>query len=313
MFGLIGQKQSPQAAPTKGVDSSLIFDAGLADFEASVINASMHTPILIDFWAPWCGPCKQLIPVLEAAVTAANGAVRLAKVNIDQNPQLAQAFQVKSVPTVIALFQGQPVTGFMGVQPPAQIKALIDQLVTLAKKAAPEAIDIPTTLIQAGAALAAGDVVQAQELYAAILQTDPNHIEAYSGLIRVVIAAGQVEEAQHLIDTAPESIAKSPLFAPARAALELARNAPVGDLAPLQARIAENPADHAARIELAQILFARGDKEGAIAQLLDSIAHDREWDEAAARKCLLQFFDALGPTDPQTVAGRKALSRILFS
>ncbi len=311
MLGLIGQKQpTPAAAPS---DAPLIFDAALTDFEATVINASMHTPILIDFWAPWCGPCKQLMPVLEAAVTAASGAVRMAKVNIDENPQLAQAFRVQSVPTVIALFQGQPVTGFMGVQPPAQIKALIDQLVTLAKKAAPEAIDIPDTLKQAGGALAAGDLVQAQEYYAAILQVDPNHIEAYIGLIRVVIAAGQVEEAQHLIDTAPDVIAKSPLFAPARTALELAQNTPAGDDAQLRARIVADPSDHAARIDLAQALFARGDKAGAIAQLLESVALNRGWDDQAARKCLLRFFDALGPTDPDTVAGRKALSRILFS
>ncbi|MES2728727.1 MAG: thioredoxin [Pseudomonadota bacterium] len=311
MLGLIGQRQP--AAATPAPKDALIFDIGLAEFEDQVLVPSMETPILVDFWAPWCGPCKQLMPVLEAAVTAAAGAVRMAKVNIDEHPQLAQAFRVQSVPTVLALFQGQPVTGFMGVQPPAQIKALIDQLLTLAKKAAPEAINIPETLKQAAQALTDGDLVQAQENYAAILEVDPNHLEAYSGLIRVVIAGGAIEEAQHLVDTAPDIIAKSPLFAPARTALELAKAAPVGDDAALLARVQAAPDDHAAKLELATLLFAQGRKAEAIDQLIASIAQDRMWNEEAARKQLLQFFDALGPADPDTVAGRKALSRVLFA
>jgi putative thioredoxin len=315
MFGFTSSTapQPAQQAANAPQADDIVFDVGMADFEAKVLNASMQTPILVDFWAPWCGPCKQLMPVLEQAVRAAKGAVRMAKVNIDENPQLAQAFRVQSVPTVIALFQGQPVTGFTGAQPQSQITALIDQLAKIAKQASPEAIDIPAALKDAAQALTEGDIGQAQALYSAVLQQDNNHVEAYVGLVRSFIVAGMLDDAEQMIAHAPELIAKSPLFAPAKTALDLARNAPAGDPAALQAAIAKDPANHQASIDLAKILFAHGRRQDAVAALIASIGLDREWGEQAARKQLLQFFDAMGPSDPDTIAGRKALSRVLFS
>lgn len=309
---LIGLNQTPKQPATPANNDAIIFDVGMNDFESLVIKASTEKPVLVDFWAPWCGPCKQLMPVLEAEVTAAGGAVLLAKVNIDENPQLAQMLRVQSVPTVYAFFQGQPVTAFQGSQQPRQIKALIAQLVTMARGAQPDAIDIPAALKDAAALLAQGDVMSAQQIYMAILAQDENNADAYTGLVRVFIAAGQVEQAQAMVENAPDLIKKSSLFAAAKTAVEIAAQ-PSGDVERLQAAWEADRTNHQAALDLASAQFAAGMKEAALETLLDSIKTDREWSDAAARKLLLKFFEALGPADPLSVQGRKKLSLILFS
>jgi putative thioredoxin len=311
-MALFGLGSSAPAAPAP-VANAVSFDVDTQDFETRVIKASMEKPIIVDFWAPWCGPCKQLMPVLEAAVADAKGDVLLAKVNIDNNPELAQALRIQSVPTVMAFFQGQPVTAFSGARPASEIKNLIAQLVQLAKQGAPEALDIPASLKAAAQSLSDGDPATAQAIYAQILQQDDKNVEAYCGLVRTFIAAGQFDHAQKIITNAPDTIAKHPNFAAAKTALELAQANPGGDPGKLSAAVQANPLDHPARLELAHAQFAAGQKEQAIDSLLEIIARDRAWNDDAARKELLKFFDAMGPSDPVTAAGRKKLSRILFS
>lgn len=290
----------------------IIFDATTQDFEQRVIAASMEKPVIVDFWAPWCGPCKQLMPLLENAVNAAGGAVLMAKVDLDSNPQLAQALQVQSVPTVYAFFQGRPVDAFSGLQPESQIKAFVQKLITLANNAQPDAIDIPEALSGAAQALGEGDAATAQAIYAQILQQDEQNAEAYVGIIRTFIAVNQIEQAQQMVDTAPDAIAKSSLMTHVKSAIELASNAG-HDIAPLRAKIAADADDHQSYIDLAQALFAQGQQEEALSVLLDSIARDLEWNEQAARQELLKMFQALGLSDPLTLKARRKLSSLLFS
>lgn len=313
---LIGQKtkSTTPAGPVTGD----IFDVGTEQFEDAVLKASMETPILVDFWAPWCGPCKQLAPVLEAAITEAKGKVRLAKINLDENPQLAQALRVQSVPTVFAFFQGQPVTAFAGVRPASEIKALIDQLSKMGAQAKPDAINIPETLAAAAKALAEGEGTVAQGLYVQVLGQEENNPAAFAGLIRCFIADGDLEQAQYVIDDAPEDVKKDAGFAAAQTALELTKSAPgAGDLEKLEIASTQNPDNHQARFDLAIALFAAGQKMRAVDALIEIIRRDRpnetKWEDDKAKTQLFKFFDAMGPTDPDTAAGRRKLSTLLFS
>lgn len=312
---LLGLGNKPaKDLPAQTAGDAVIFDADTGNFEQAVIAVSMHTPVLVDFWAPWCGPCKQLGPVLEAAVKDAGGKVRMAKINIDENQELAQALRIQSIPTVYAFFKGQPVTAFAGVRPVSEIKAIIDQLSKMAVNEQPGAIDIPAVLKEAAEALANGQPQTAQDLYGQIIDQDENNVAAYVGIVRTFIAMAQYEDAQQMIDHAPESIAKDPQFTAARTALALAQNQP--DSAALDAfgkALAQNPDDHQARFDMALALFAAGRKEDAIDALLHIIRSDRNWEDDKARKQLLQFFEALGHADPLTVSGRRKLSTVLFS
>jgi len=307
-------KQEPTAPNAATHTAPVIFDATTDDFETSVMRTSMETPVIVDFWAPWCGPCKQLMPVLEKCVNAAGGEVLLAKVNLDENPELAQALRVQSVPTVFAFLGGQPVDAFQGVLPEGQIKAFIDKLVKTARANKPGAIDIEETLTAATEAINANDLSTANALYMQILEQDETNAKAFAGLIKVMLNANDIEQAQQLLDNAPEEIAKDPALNEVKAALDLAKNAPKsGELEQLQNAVNDNPDDHQAKIDLAQSIFAAGQKEQAIDILIESIKADQEWNAAAARKALLQFFEAMGHGDPLSVQGRKKLRNILFS
>jgi putative thioredoxin len=312
LIGMGGQKKTDGAADIAA--SAHIFDTDMQDFESKVIAASMTIPVLVDFWAPWCGPCKQLTPVLEQAVNDAGGKVLLAKVNIDDNPELAQAMRVQSVPTVFAFFQGQPVTAFAGARPASDIKALIDQLVKIAQQAQPGAIDIPATLAQAAQLLAEGKTAEAQTLYLAVLEQDEQNAQAYTGVVRTLIAAGEPEQAKAMVEHAPDGIKTDPGFNAAKAAVELVANKPDDSvIKALQQKLEQNANDHQARFDLAMAQFADGAAEDAMDNLLEIMRRDRAWEEDKARLQLLKFFEALGHADPQTIAGRRKLSSLLFS
>ena len=293
-----------------GADAGLIKDGNLESFARDVIQESMRQPVLVDFWAPWCGPCKQLTPVLEKVVKQAAGKVKLVKIDIDQNPELAQQLRVQSVPTVYAFLQGQPVTGFAGAQPESQIKALIEKLVGGPLGPA----DTETQLAAAKDALDAGELEVAGDLFGAVLEQEEANPEALGGLARVLLASGQSAEAEALLEQVPDNLASHAAISGAKAALELAKEAgTLGDPTVLLARIEGNPDDHDARCELATALFLRGQIEAAMDHLCQIVKRDREWQEDGARKQLVKFFDALGPTHPQTVRGRRMLSTVLFS
>ena len=313
---LIGLTPKPQpksdAAPA--AQGTSIYDVTTAEFETKIAKESLLRPVIVDFWAPWCGPCKQLGPILEAAVAAKGGKVALAKVDIDQNPEIAQAFRVQSIPTVVAMYQGQPVTAFSGARPKADIDNLIDQLVKLHNQNSPEAIDIPAAMKEAALLLSQNDLIGAQQIYAAVLTQDERNVEAYVGLIRVMIAAAEYDEAQGMIDQAPEGIKKASGFAAAQTALDLARNAPVDDdFSKLEAQFKAEPANPDVQFAYAEACFARGLKEEAVGALVELMRRNRAWEDDKARKQLLKYFEAWGHADPATVAGRKRLSAVLFS
>jgi putative thioredoxin len=287
----------------------LIKDTTTASFRQDVIAESMNRPVLVDFWAPWCGPCKQLTPVLEKVVTAAAGTVVLVKMNIDEHPSIAGQLGIQSIPAVIAFDKGRPVDGFMGAVPESQVKELVDRL---AGPAGPSPID--AALEEAAGLVEQGDFAGASELYAAVLEQEPENLTALAGLAKLQLDAGEIENAKRLFAMVPEDKAGDPALAGLRAALELAdQAASLGDLAGLQKTVEANPDDHQARFDLALGLAARNQREQAVDHLIEIRKRDRTWNDDAARKQLLQFFEAWGVMDPDTIRGRRKLSTLLFS
>jgi putative thioredoxin len=299
------------AAPKTTGDADIIKDGSLKTFAQDVIQASQQIPVLVDFWAPWCGPCKQLTPVLEKVVRAAKGKVRLVKINIDQNPELAQQLRIQSVPTVYAFLGGQPVTGFAGAQPESQIKALVDRLIGGAGGGEMDGADL---LQVAQEAAEHGDTHTAAQLFQQVLAEDPAQPVALGGLARCLIAERQFAEAKRLLDEAPKEVAGHVAVSGAKAALALAEEAgELGDPTNLLARLQADDDDHDARYRLATIMFLRGQAEAAMGHLVQIVKRDRTWKDDLARKQLVKFFDALGPKHPATLKGRRMLSTVLFS
>jgi putative thioredoxin len=295
--------------PAASGANDLVKDTTTASFRQDVIAESMRQPVLVDFWAPWCGPCKQLTPILEKAVKAAGGKVKLVKMNIDDHPQIAGQLGVQSIPAVFAFQRGQPVDGFMGMLPESQVKGFIERLVGPLGPSAAEDL-----IAQADALVAQGDVGGAAELYAAVLTQDPENVVALAALVKLHVDLDDLEGARQFLAMAPQAKANDPALAGARAAIELAEQAAsLGDLGDLQRRVEADPADHQARFELAVALNARGKRQEAVDHLLDIVRRDRSWNEDGARKQLVQFFEAWGPTDEMTIAGRRRLSSILFA
>ena len=297
-----------QGGGAGAADADLVKNTTTKDFMRDVIEASREVPVLVDFWAPWCGPCRQLTPILEKAVRAAKGAVRLVKLNIDEHPEIPGQMGVQSIPAVFAFQDGRPVDGFMGVLPESRINAFIARLI------GDSTGDLAADLEAAEAALAAGDVNTAAQLFGETLQQDRENAQSLAGLAKCYIKTGDLARAEQTLALVPPAKAESAPVAGARAALELARKAPAaGDVESLRAKLASDPKDAQARFDLALALAVKGDHNGALNELLILIAKQRTWNDDAARKQLLQLFDAWGPTDPATISGRQRLSSLLFA
>jgi putative thioredoxin len=300
--------QQPAAAGT----SPHVKDSNLETFAADVLEASREVPVIVDFWAPWCGPCKQLGPALEKAVAEANGAVKLVKVNIDENQEIAKQLRIQSIPTVYAFKNGQPVDGFMGAIPESQIRTFVQQLAGGAGHGgADHAAEV---LAAADEAFQAGDISMAAQAYGHVLQDEPGHPKAVAGLARCYLKSGDVERAKKTLQLVRPDGATDEAVRAVEAELKLReQSSAAGDTADLTAKLAADPNNHQARYDLALALDAKGDREGALTALLDIVKRDRKWNEDAARKHLVTLFEAMGPTDPRTIDARRRLSAILFS
>jgi putative thioredoxin len=296
-----------------GGDADLVKDSDQKRFAKDVLEASRTRPVIVDFWAPWCGPCKTLGPIIEKAVKNAKGAVQLVKVNIDENQMLAQQLRIQSIPAVYAFFQGRPVDGFVGALPESQIKQFIDRLVQAAGGTAP-GDQLAELLEHARAALDGGDVSLAARVYAEILQQEPENPTAIAGMAKCYMKTGDMTRAKNLLAKLPPAITGHAEIAAVRSAIELAEQGEqAGPVSELESKVSANPKDHQARLDLATALYAAGKKDAAVDHLLESIRLDRKWNDEAARKQLLKYFEALGFNDPISVGGRKRLSSILFS
>jgi putative thioredoxin len=301
-----GSGPAPQAA------SDLIKETTTQTFVKDVIEESKRQPVLIDFWAPWCGPCRQLTPIIEKAVRAAKGKVKLVKMNIDEHPAIPGQMGIQSIPAVIAFVNGQPADGFMGAVPESQVTAFIDKL-TAGMPGAGEP-NIAEILQEAEAVLAEGDPATAAQIYAEVLAHDATNIPALAGLAKCYMATGAIEQAKQTLAIVPESKRNDPAVKAVQVAIELAEQAKaLGPVTELEQKVAANPLDHQARFDLATALNASNKRGEATNQLLEIVKRDRKWNEDGARKQLVQFFEAWGPTDEATIEGRKRLSTILFS
>jgi putative thioredoxin len=302
-------EQGSGAAPQA---SDLIKETTTQTFVKDVIEESKRQPVLIDFWAPWCGPCRQLTPIIEKAVMAAKGKVKLVKMNIDEHPTIPGQMGIQSIPAVIAFVNGQPADGFMGALPESQVTAFINKLT--ANVPAVGEPNISEILKEAEATLADGDPATAAQIYAEVLAVDATNIAALAGLAKCYLATGAIEQAKQTLAMVAESKRNDPAVKAVQASLDLAEQAQsLGPIPELEQKVAANPLDHQARSDLATALNASGKRDEATQQLLEIVKRDRKWNEDGARKQLVQFFEAWGPNDEATVEGRKRLSTILFS
>lgn len=293
--------------------ADLIKDTTERDFMADVVQVSQEIPVIVDFWAPWCGPCKTLGPMLEEAVTAAKGAVKMVKLNVDEAQMIAGQLQIQSIPTVYAFFKGQPIDGFQGALPASEIKAFVDRVVTAAGGTAPGE-ELAEAVAAAEAMLSEGAAVDAAQTFAAILGEDPVNAPAYSGLVRSHIAMDELDKAEAILNGAPAEISNTPELEAAHAQIELARQAAdAGPVAELSAQVEAEPDNHQLRFDLAQALHAANNVEDAVAQLLELFRRDREWNDGAAKTQLFTIFDALKPNDPIVLNGRRKLSSMIFA
>lgn len=300
-----GQAGAGAQAPA----GALIKEGNTASFAQDVIEASMQVPVIVDFWATWCGPCKQLGPALEKAVNAAKGAVRMVKIDVDKNQELAAQLRIQSVPTVYAFKGGRPVDGFVGALPDSQIKAFVERLI-----GGEVAGGLEEALAQAKDMLDQGDAATAAAIYQEILAEDTQNTTAIAGLVRCALVMGDVNGAKQLLDGLPADLARNAEIAAARTAVEVQEQATqAGPAAELRRQVATHPDDLQARFDLALAYFAGGERESAVEELLEIVKRDRAWNDDAARKQLVKLFDAFGPTDPLTIATRKRLSSLLFS
>jgi len=304
MEPIIGQSAAPAADA-----ADLIIETTTQTFTRDVLDASMKVPVIVDFWAPWCGPCKQLTPIIEKVVLAARGAVRLVKMNIDDHPEVAQQLRVQSIPAVFAFKNGQPVDGFMGALPESQVRAFVEKLAGgIGPTPAEEMIELGR------AAAAENNLPEAAQAFGRAIQIEPGNPAAVAGLTRCYIESGDFERARQTLGLVRPDAKNDPEIKAAEAALSLAeKSASLGDTSEFLTRIEKNPKDHDARFNLALVLNVQGDREGAVEQLLISFEYDRNWNEQAARKQLVEFFDAYGPKDEVTLWGRRRLSSIMFS
>jgi putative thioredoxin len=295
------------AKPGNGAD--LIKDTTTQTFAKDVLEESARQPVLVDFWAPWCGPCRTLSPIIEKAVTSAKGAVKLVKMNIDDHPAIAGQLGIQSIPAVIAFHNGQPVDGFVGALPEGQVKAFIERV------AGPSGPGDTELIVEEGnKRLAAKDVAGAAEAFATALARDPKLVPAIVGLASCHMAKGNIEAAKQTLADVPEAGTNDPAVAAIRAKIDLAEQAAtLGDAGELEARIAADPKDWQAQFDLALLLNAKGDRDGASERLLEIVARNRSWEDERARKQLVQLFEAWGPTDPATLSGRRRLSSLLFA
>ncbi|MGO3929164.1 thioredoxin [Rhodopseudomonas pseudopalustris] len=301
-----GNAAGPQAT------ADLIKDTSTQTFVKDVLEESKRQPVLVDFWAPWCGPCKQLTPILERVVRAASGRVKLVKMNTDEHPSIPQQMGLQSIPAVVAFIGGRPVDAFMGAVPESEVKAFIERLTAgLPGNGSPQVAEL---IAEAEAALAAGDAATAAAIYTEVLAADAANIPAIAGLARCYLEGGAIEQAKQTLAMVPEAKREDGAVKAVQAAIELAEQASsLGPLAELEQKVAADPQDHQARFDLALALNAAGKRDDATTQLLEIVKRDRKWNEDGARKQLVQLFEAWGATDEATIEGRKRLSTILFS